>query len=360
MLTSIAVNGVAPYRTVITHGWTVDGEGKAMHKSLGNAVAPDEVIKDYGADILRLWVASTDYKVDSRISKDILKQLSDIYLKIRNTARFILGNLNDFDPDVPVAVEDMPELDRWALSRLNRLITSVRASYDKYEFHTIYHGAHNFCTVDMSNFYLDVIKDRLYCDVSDGLPRRSAQTVIYIILDALVRMLAPILAFTTEEIWAEMKHNSDAQRDSVLYNPMPEPDPAFSFTDELEAKWDYLLRLRADVNKALEIARTEKMIGKPLDAEVTLYLDDNAAATFGELAGIDLRTLFIVSAVNIVKGDGNGYAGSEVLGVTVSVRASDEPKCARCWTHDKEVGNSAEHPELCGRCLDAVTQEGEN
>jgi len=354
MLTSIATGGVAPYKMIITHGWTVDGEGKAMHKSLGNAVAPAEVIKDYGADVLRLWVASTDYKVDSRISKDILKQLSDIYLKIRNTSRFILGNLSGFDPDELVAPEDMPELDRWALARLDKLIANVKSSYEKYEYHTIYHAIHNFCTVDMSNFYLDIIKDRLYCDVTDGLPRRSAQTVIYIVLDALVRMLAPILAFTAEEIWAAMPHRSSTQRDSVLYSPMPEQCPAHTLTPEREVLWEKLLRLRTDVNKALEFARAEKTIGKPLDAEVTLYFDDATAAEFENVEAQDLKTLFIVSAVDIAKGVGTGQAGTEFPGLTVLVRASDYPKCVRCWTHSKDVGKSAEHPDLCLRCLDAV------
>ncbi|MCL2226032.1 MAG: isoleucine--tRNA ligase [Oscillospiraceae bacterium] len=356
MLTSIATNGVAPYKRIITHGWTVDGDGKAMHKSLGNGIAPEAVIKDYGADVLRLWVASSDYRVDSRISNDILKQISDIYLKIRNTARFVLGNLDGFDPDGLVDTGDMPELDLWALARLNKLVASVRASYEKYEYHTIYHAIHNFCTVDMSNFYLDIIKDRLYCDVTDGLLRRSAQTVIYLVLDALVRMLAPILAFTTEEIWSAMPHHQSAERGSVLYNAMPEPDARRNFSPEQEATWDMLLRLRTDVNKALELARSEKMIGKPLDAEVTLHLDDSAASAFDKIAGHDLKALFIVSGVETVRGSGSGYEGTEFKGITVTVRASTEPKCARCWIHDKDVGGSAEHPELCPRCLDAVTQ----
>jgi isoleucyl-tRNA synthetase len=356
MLTSIATNGAAPYKMIITHGWTVDGEGKAMHKSLGNTVAPDDVIKDYGADILRLWVASSDYRVDSRISKDILKQLSDIYLKIRNTARFILGNLSGFDPDLLVPLADMPELDRWALARLNKLIVNVNASYDKYEYHTIYHNIHNFCTIDMSNFYLDIIKDRLYCDEKNGLPRRSAQTTIYIILDALVRMLAPILAFTAEEIWAAMPHPDSVDRESILYNPMPEPNAAHEFSPECGAVWDNLLRLRTDVNKALELARAEKIIGKPLDAKVTLYICDMSVAGFSEIAGQDLKTLFIVSEVDIVSGTGDGYAGTEFPGVVVSVKASHEPKCARCWTHDKNVGNNPEHPELCPRCLNICSR----
>jgi len=345
---------------IITHGWTVDGEGKAMHKSLGNTVAPEEVIREYGADILRLWVASTDYRVDSRISKDILKQLSDIYLKIRNTSRFILGNLAGFDPDDSVPLQDMTELDRWALARLDRLVAIVRAAYEKYEYHAIYHAIHNFCTVDMSNFYLDVIKDRLYCDEAGGLPRRSALTVIYTILDGLVRMLAPILAFTTEEIWAAMPHQSGTERGSVLFNPMPQPDAKLAFTPDREVMWDKLLRLRADVNKALELARAEKVIGKPLEAEVSLYLDEVAQVSFEDISGQNLKMLFIVSGVGVEKnGDSpaDGYKGTEFPGVTVTVRASKAPKCARCWTHDEEVGKNAEHPELCPRCLDVVRNQ---
>ena len=354
MLTSIAVNGVAPYKRIITHGWTVDGEGKAMHKSLGNAIPPDEVLNTYGADILRLWVASSDYRVDNRVSKDIMKQLSDIYLKIRNTARFILGNLGDFDPDSLVAYNDMPELDRWALSRLNSLIESVNASYEKYEYHTIYHAVHNFCTVDMSNFYLDIIKDRLYCDEANGVLRRSAQSVIYTVLDALVRMLAPVLAFTSEEIWALMPHRSGVEVESVLYNPMPEPNSEYALTPVQEAMWENILKLRTDVYKALELARTEKVIGKSLEAEVTLYFDDASFVEFEKIADKDYETLFIVSDVHVSRGSGSGYAGVEFPGATVSVIASKEQKCARCWKHDKEVGNSSEHPELCPRCIEVI------
>ena len=371
MLTSIAVNGVAPYKIVITHGWTVDGEGKAMHKSLGNAIAPEDVIKEFGADILRLWVASTDYRKDGRISKDILKQLSDIYLKIRNTARYILGNLNDFDADNPVALGDMQDIDRWALSRLDRLVRSVCASYERYEYHTIYHAIHNFCTIDMSNFYLDVIKDRLYCDEKHGVPRRSAQTAMYIILDALVRMLAPVLAFTSEEIWLEMPHGQSAMRDSVLYNPMPTPDDSLTFAPEQESKWDCLLRLRTDVNKALELARAEKTIGKPLDADVKLHVASEAASSFEQIADMDLKMLFIVSSVEVVVaagtvGDadsnapppadnvGEWHKGTEFPGVAISVKASTAPKCIRCWIHDKAVGQNEKHPALCPRCARVV------
>jgi len=360
MLTSIAVNGVAPYRRIITNGWTVDGEGYAMHKSTGNVVAPEEIIRDYGADILRLWVASTDYRTDVRMSKEIAKQLSDIYLKIRNTARFILGNLNSYDPDDPVSFDDMPELDRWALSRLNKLIESVRSSYEKYEYHTIYHAIHNFCTIDMSNFYLDIIKDRLYCDKAQSISRRSAQTTIYTILDALVRLLTPVLAFTAEEIWALMPHRNGAEKQSVLYNPMPEPNIGYSLTQEQTAMWESILSLRSDVYKALEIARINKVIGKSLEAEVTMHFNDTAAAAFEKIAENDYKALFIVSDVHINTGTDKMFdkaeihAGSEFPGVSVAVGASKKPKCVRCWKHDTDVGINENHPELCPRCVDVV------
>ena len=356
MLTSIAVKGEAPYKHIITHGWTVDGEGKAMHKSLGNTVAPESVIKDYGADILRLWVSSTDYRADVRISKDILKQLSDIYLKIRNTARYILGNLKGYDPDSPVSFEDMLELDKWAVIRLNKLIGRVRAAYDQNEYHIIYHGIHNFCAVEMSNFYLDVIKDRLYCDGTNSHSRRSAQTAIYMILDSLVRMLAPILAFTSEEIWAAMPHGKNDDAESVLFNEMPEVNPQYAYSEAEEAKWNKILALRTDVNKALELARAEKTIGKPLDAEVTIYLNETGAQAYEQISKEDLTKLFIVSKVNVANGGGSGYTAQEFAGAVIDVKASEEPKCVRCWTHDKHVGDSGEHPELCPRCLAAITE----
>ena len=356
MLTSIATKNQAPYKQIITHGWTVDGEGRAMHKSLGNAVAPEEIIKNNGADILRLWVSSSDYKADVRISKDILKQLSDIYLKIRNTARYILGNLNGFDPDACVPFEDMPELDKWAVIRLNKLVERVRAAYERYDYHVIYHGVHNFCAVEMSNFYLDIIKDRLYCDGTQSLSRKSAQTAIYMILDGLVRMLAPILAFTSEEIWAAMPHGKNDDAESVLFNDMPSVNPLYAFSQEQESKWSKILALRTDVNKALELARAEKTIGKPLDAEVTVYLDEDGAAAFEELRGEDLTKLFIVSKVNVESGGGTGYTAQEFKGAVIEVKASEVPKCARCWTHDEKVGENDEHPELCPRCLAAITE----
>jgi len=356
MLTSIAVNGIAPYKIVITHGWTVDSEGKAMHKSLGNAVAPTEFVNIYGADVLRLWVTSTDYRSEVCLTNDIAKQISEIYLKIRNTARFILGNLGDFDPGNMVTYADMPGLDQWALARLNRLIENVRASYDRYEYHTIYHAIHNFCTVDMSNFYLDIIKDRLYCDEAQGLQRRSAQTTIYMILDALVRMLAPILAFTTEEIWSMMPHKPDDETGSVLFNPMPEPNAEYALSAEKAAMWEDVRALRSDVYKALELARNDKVIGKSLESEVLLHFDDPASARFSKIADMDYSAVFIVSEVSLADKENDGYSGVEFPGVTVTVRASNEPKCIRCWKHDKDVGANEKHPELCPRCLDVVSK----
>ncbi|MBR6311470.1 MAG: isoleucine--tRNA ligase [Oscillospiraceae bacterium] len=345
LLTAVATRGRAPYRATLTHGWVVDGEGKAMHKSLGNSIAPEEIINKYGADLLRLWVASSDYRVDVRVSDAIFKQLSDIYLKIRNTARFILGNLDGFDPNTDsVPVEKLCELDRWALARLDALIEKVRAAYESYEFHIIYHAIHNFCAVDMSSFYLDIVKDRLYCEDRTGEARRGAQTVIFDILDALARMLAPILAFTSEEIWAAMPHREGDDPASVMFNDMPAGFPRLP--EDREAAWNTVLRLRSDVNKALELARAEKLIGKPLDAEVEINL--NGAIAPELLEGFDLKSIFIVSGVRFTEAAVEGLKGE--TGVTVAVRASEEPKCARCWTHDHDVNEAG----LCPRCAAVV------
>jgi isoleucyl-tRNA synthetase len=351
LLTGVAARGGAPYKSVLTHGWVVDGEGKAMHKSLGNAVSPEELIQKYGADLLRLWVASSDYRADVRVSDKIFKQLSDIYLKIRNTARFILGNLDGFDPDNQIDFADMPEIDKWALIRLNALIKKVRAAYDKYEFHLIYHAIHNFCAVDMSSFYLDIIKDRLYCEEKDGFLRRSGQTVIYLILDAMVRMLAPILSFTAEEIWGNMPHAAKDNAVSVMFNPMAQAEDRYAFDAQSAERWERVLKLRDDVNKALELSRNEKLIGKPLDAEVELYFKD--WSVIDEISGFDLKTLFIVSKVTVKAGEAEGHKG-DFEGVVVKISASQAKKCARCWTHDDNVGETPAHPELCPRCAGVV------
>jgi isoleucyl-tRNA synthetase len=356
MLTSIAVNGKAPYKIIITHGWTVDGEGRAMHKSLGNAIAPEEIIKDYGADLLRLWVSSSDYHQDVRISKDIFKQLSDIYLKIRNTARFILGNLEGFDPDNQVPTSELCAIDRWALTRLNVLTERVRNSYENYEFHPIYHAIHNFCVIDMSNQYLDIIKDRLYCEDKNGILRRSAQTAMYQILDALVRMLAPILAFTAEEIWSSMPHGKNAEAESVLFNEIPTPNKEYDFGEEEARRWEELFALRAEVLRALEKARAEKVVGKSLDASLTLYVGEKTGEVFKKFSAAELAELFIVSEVKLAETEGEGYKSTELDGLTISVAAAETEKCARCWTHHGAVGENAEHPELCPRCAAVVSR----
>ena len=356
MLTSIAAKGVAPYKQIITHGWTVDGEGKAMHKSLGNAVGPEEVIKDYGADLLRLWVVSADYTQDMRISKEIMKQLSDAYLKIRNTARYMLGNLNGFDPDNDaVAWENLEELDKWALSRLNTLARTVREYYNKYEFHGVYRSVYNFCVVDLSNFYFDVIKDRLYC--GHLATRRSAQTALYRILDGMTRLIAPILAFTSDEIWGAMIHAKDANAESVLLNDMPDYDPALALDAAAQARWDAAMALRADVNKALELARSEKRIGKSLEAAVTLHFGPEAQAVDSALAELDageMADLCIVSALDRSAAPVEGYAGEAVPGLTVKVESAAGEKCQRCWKYDEHVGEDG----LCPRCRSVVDAEG--
>ena len=354
LLTGVAVRGDAPYREVLTHGWTVDGEGRVMHKSLGNGIAPGDIIPKYGADIIRLWAASADYTQDMRCSDNIFKQLSDKYLKIRNTARYILGNLDGFDPADSVAFADMLPLDKWAVSRLQDLIERVRTAYDNYEFHTATYAIHNFCVVEMSNFYLDVIKDRLYCDSRESLSRRSAQTAIYRVLDAMTRLLAPVLCFTADEIWLAMPHGENEDARAVALNDMPEADKALTLSEKEEAHWSKVMRVRADVNKALELARAEKLIGKPLDARVTLYVSEAAEGPFAELEGEDLAPLCIVSELKIVHGAGEGVRGENFDGLTVHVEPSALPRCARCWTRSATVGTSEKHPTLCARCAGVV------
>ena len=351
MLTSIAVNGVAPYKQIATHGWTVDGEGKAMHKSLGNAVSPDEVIKDYGADMLRLWVASADYTQDMRISKDIMKQLSQAYLKIRNTARYMLGNLCDFEPDRDlVPAEHLMELDRYALHTFNELAKTARAAYDRYEFHAVYRAVYNFCVVDMSNFYLDIIKDRLYCGAE--AERRSAQTALYHILDGMTRLIAPILAFTSDEIWHAMRHAQGVNAESVLFNDMPGDNAAFALDAAAKERWAKLVSLCDAVNKALENARNAGVFKKAQDTDVTLSVSESDAAF---LAGVDLASLCIVSKVTVTTGAVEGEKSEDCLiPCTIAVALDESPKCPRCWNHSEHIGIDGHHNQLCDRCAAVV------
>lgn len=351
-----ALGRTAPFKECLTHGWTVDGEGKAMHKSLGNGMSPDEIIKKYGADLLRLWAGSADYRVDVRCSDDIFKQLSQNYLKFRNTSKFCLDNLVGFDPDALVAPEEMLELDRWAVTRLNALIEKVFASYDVYEFHPIAHAINDFCVLDLSSFYFDVLKDRLYCEEADGLPRRSAQTALFLILDAMTRMFAPVLSFTCDEIWQAMPHRAADDSRNVLLNEMVQPYTAYALSDVQMLRWSVLGQLRDGVNAALEKARTDKKIGKALEAHVVLVTDKPVAESNLEETrkafGDKWDDLFIVSDVE-VSDDAALYAQAAetpLAGVRVLVSEAKGEKCMRCWKHHPQVGQNAQYPDLCPRC----------
>ena len=354
LMLSTAMKGKAPYREVLTHGFTVDGQGRKMSKSLGNTISPQDVMNKLGADILRLWVASSDYHADIRISKEILKQLSEVYRKIRNTARYILGNLFDFNPDTDsVAYEDLMEVDRWALAKMNDLVKVAREAYDSFEFHDIYHGVYNFCIVDMSNFYLDIIKDRLYTEAAHSLSRRAAQTTIYRILRDLTLVLAPVLAYTADEIWKSMPKSSTLNCEHPVLNDIPEYDPSLS-GQEFMAKWDRIHAVRDDVNKALELARNEKMIGKSLEAKVVLHCSDEVLALLESVAE-DLPMVFITSQVELQKGGEAAFTG-EVSGLGVTVMPAEGEKCERCWAYRSDIGADPAHPTLCARCAKAISE----
>ena len=329
----------APFKECVTHGWTVDGEGKAMHKSLGNGMDPAEIFNKYGADLLRLWAGSSDYHVDVRCSDEIFKQLSQNYLKFRNTCKFCLDNLVNFDPNDLVKPADMLPLDKWAMTRLNDLIGKVFGWYDNYEFHSVSHAINDFCVVDLSSFYFDIIKDRLYCDEAEGLERRSAQTALYLILDAMTRMFAPILAFTCDEVWLAMPHRSEDDARNVLFNEMVQPYTQYALSDEEMAKWSRIAALRSAVNGALEQARADKVIGKSLEAAVALTVPQEDAF-LQEMDEDALADLFIVSQVQLTVGDE----------VKVSVKAAEGAKCGRCWKVLHSVKAVGEHEALCPRC----------
>ena len=353
LLTSVgALDRGAPFKQVLTHGWTVDGQGRAMHKSLGNGVDPADLIKDYGADIVRLWAASSDYHADVRCSKEIFKQIAQNYLKFRNTARYCLGNLNEFDPDNLVAPEQMEELDRWALTKLNGLITACRKSYGEYEFHMVTHAINDFCVVDLSAFYLDIIKDRLYCEEKDGLRRRSAQTALYLIVDAMAKLFAPVLAFTCDEIWQSMPHRKEDDRRNVLLNQMPADCAGYVLPEETMARWDTVIKLRQDVNGVLEKARADKRIGKALEAHVTLETADEAVKA--ACAGLNLAEIFIVSdcAWAAPEEGAEVACGENFPGLTVGVTEAKGTKCPRCWMHSLNANAEG----LCPRCAAVIAK----
>lgn len=346
LLTSVATTGKAPYKNVVSCGMVVDGNGRKMSKSLGNGIEPKDIAKDYGADIIRLWVAAADYQVDVRISKDILKQLSEGYRKIRNTARFILGNISDFNPDTDgVPVHEMTELDRWALAELDKLVALARDGYDSFDFHKVYHNLHRFCVVNMSNFYLDIIKDRLYITHKEGKARRAAQTAMFHILVGITQLLAPILAFTTQEIWDYLPQFAGKQKYVVLHE-MPTAGK-YKLSEKEQQKWDKIIEITSDVKKVLETARAEKQIGSSLEAAVVLHCSDELYA-FAEPLQEELADIFIVSQVEVEKG-GDGAVG-EVEGLKVSTHPAPGEKCERCWQYKETVGSNPAHPTLCARC----------
>ena len=356
----MTTDGQAPYKAVLTHGFVVDGQGKKMSKSAGNVVAPQDVIKLHGAEILRLWVAAQDYQEDLRISSQILKQLVEAYRKIRNTCRYLLSNIYDFDPHDPahqVEVSQLPELDRWALLRFNNLIRHVRQGYEAFDFRQIVHELDYFCSVDMSATYLDILKDRLYTFAPASPLRRGSQMVLFQIVTGLARLMAPILSFTAEDVWDAVPGREPSPEDSVHLSTFPEP-VALPDEAQLDANWEQLLAIRTIVLGALEQLRREKVIGSSLEACVVL----NAVPTlhgFLQAYEQELPTLFIVSQAvvrSIENPAGEKHLESdEALGMSVNVVKAEGEKCERCWNYRDAVGGAPDHPTLCDRCLEAVT-----
>ncbi|TYS91069.1 isoleucine--tRNA ligase [Rossellomorea aquimaris] len=353
LTTSVAVTGKAPYKGVLSHGFALDGDGRKMSKSLGNVVVPEKVMKQLGADILRLWVASVDYQADVRVSDPILKQVAEVYRKIRNTYRFLLGNLSDFDPSTnAVSFDQLREVDQFMLVKLNDLVKNVRNSYDKYEFASIYHAVNNFCTLDLSSFYLDFSKDVLYIESENHEERRAIQTVLYESLVALTKLMSPILSHTADEVWA---HIPGVEGESVQLTDMPEVQELRN-SDELKKKWNAFLELRDDVLKGLEEARNQKMIGKSLTAKVTLYVNDETKALLGSIKE-DLKQLFIVSAFEI--GGSLSEAPEHALSLgenNIVVEKAEGETCDRCWVVTTTVGEDKDHPTLCTRCASVVKE----
>ena len=356
LLTSVETRNQAPYKSVLTHGFVVDGKGEKMAKSKGNVIAPEKVIRAYGVDVLRLWVASEDYREDIRVSDEILKRLSESYRKIRNTCRFLLGNLHDFDPNQKVDYQNLEEIDRWALHQLYHLTARVMKAYASYGFHTIYHLLHNFCVTDMSAIYLDILKDKLYCSAADTNQRKASQTTLFHILTALVKLMAPILPFTAEELWRYLPPDGERE-DSVHLSGFPQLDQIYSDT-KLHEKWQRLFQTRDLVLKVLEEKRAEKIIGNSLEAEVNLEAPDKLFLFLKDCQDI-LEDLFIVSKVTISKassGEDLSLEGS-LDSLKVDVLRTPAKKCERCWKYSDTVGKEQDHPTICYRCAQVVKRQ---
>jgi len=365
LLTSVATTGDAPYKAVLTHGFVVDGQGKKMSKSVGNVISPADVIKEFGADVLRLWVASEDYRDDIKISKEILQRLTEAYRKIRNTLRYLLSNIHDFDSARQVATDELEDLDKWALWRLNELKSRVRDAYLDYKFHIIFHKTHEFCTVDMSALYLDIVKDRLYCEATDSKKRRSCQTVLWKIAHDLLIMLSPMLSFTAEEAWKYLPKSTGMQTESIFLTRYPESDVLFPADVDVDAwlnKWEIIWKVRAEITKALELARKDKHIGLALDASVLLLVPD----TLPGLKGLArqhielLRDLAIVSQFALLDEEPTEtsalftWQSETIEGIKVFVLKASGAKCARCWQWSEQIGADINWPDTCPRCAKAL------
>src|SRR5688572_30179908 len=365
LLTSLATRERAPYESVLTHGFTLDGKGRKMSKSLGNVIAPQEIIKKSGAEILRLWVAAEDFREDVRISDEILNRLVEAYRRLRNTARFLMSNLYDFDPEKDrISTSELDEMDRWILQRTQNVLGRCREAYKKYEFHTVFHGLNNYCSVDLSAQYLDIAKDRLYCAGAKSNERRAAQTTLHRILNVLVHLLAPILSFTAEEIWTYMEAK-DRLSGSIFLSQMPQADSTM-LDRELADRWDRIFKERAEVLKALEEARTKGIIGHSLDAKVVLVSQNGGPnSTLGNLIKADkskMQDVLIVSQADISESVTSDSASvswyqTELLNCQIAVSKAEGLKCERCWKYDTEVGSDASHPTVCARCA-AVLNSG--
>ena len=342
LLTSVATKGKAPYKEVLTHGYTVDEQGRKMSKSVGNVIAPQTMIKQYGADILRLWVLSSDYKSDVSISNGIMKQVAEVYRKIRNTARYILGNISDFNVNEPVKYDELEEIDKWALIKLNHLIKDCTKAFDEYDFNKAYQAINTFCVVDMSNFYLDIIKDRLYTSKKESTKRRAAQTAMYEILSGLVRIIAPMTVYTAEEIWKYMPHKNGENTESIMLEYWPKVNEKYE-NIELEEKWNKIIAIKEEASKALEMARAEKVIGHSLNAKVTINADKENYDFLKDKEEL-LQEVFIVSAVEV----------KESNELKIDVTPAEGEKCERCWMYSTTVGEDKENPTICHRCSEAL------
>ena len=350
LLTSIASTKDAPYKRILTHGFTMDGQGRKMSKSLGNTILPKDITEKYGADILRLWVSSVDYREDVRISENILQQMSDAYRRIRNTARFLMGNLNNFDyANDKVDYKDMFEIDKWAMHKLEELKEKTTEYYDKYEFYSLFQEITYFCSMEMSSFYLDIVKDRLYCEGTTSIERRSAQTVLTEVLKVLVRIISPVLSFTADEIWERIPE-ALKEEESVHLSKWIEANPEY-LNEELAKKWDKIARLRREVNKKLEAERQTGLIGHSLDARVLLNIANDEYSFIKDYTENEVSDLFIVSQVKFVN---DNLAESEIEGISISVEKASGEKCERCWKYDEEVGHDHNHLDVCPRCASVL------